>query len=92
MKHIIFAMWAALPFAVALADGARLTPVPDAEVGTCADGVVVFDDRPFAMTSAVAERLAGKTFFRRSIAGGFSAEVRRTSSGVVLSDVQPVQY
>ena len=61
--------------AQALAGGARLSPVTDAEVGRCANGVVVFDDRMFEMTDAAAERLAGKPFFRRTIEGGFAAEV-----------------
>ena len=65
---------AALPL-MAVAGGAVLSPVADAEVATCANGVIVFDDRPYEMTAAAAERLAGKTFFRRSIEGGFAAEV-----------------
>ena len=82
MKHMILAMWAVLPLAMALAGGARLSPVADAEVGTCANGVTVFDDRAFEMTAAAAERLAGKTFLRRTIEGGFSAEV--TAAGELL--------
>ena len=65
---------AALPL-MAAAGGAVLSPVADAEVATCGDGVIVFDDRTYPMTPAAAERLAGKTFFRRSIEGGFAAEV-----------------
>ncbi len=65
---------AALPL-MAVAGGAVLSPVADAEVATCGDGVAVFDDRTYQMTSAAAERLAGKTFFRRTIDGGFAAEV-----------------
>ena len=53
-----------------LAGGAVLSPVADAEVATCANGVIVFDDRPYQMTSAAAERLAGKTFFRRRSTAG----------------------
>ena len=68
--------WCVLAYAAqALAGGAVLSRVADAEVGTCGDGVAVFDDRPFQMTPAAAERLAGKTFFRRTIEGGFAAEV-----------------
>ena len=75
-KSLRNSVWAlmALPL-MAVAGGARLSPVADAEVGTCANGVAVFDDRPYQMTVAAAERLAGKTFFRRSIEGGFAAEV-----------------
>ena len=68
--------WCVLAYAAqALAGGAVLSHVTDAEVGTCGDGVAVFDDRSYQMTSAAAERLAGKTFFRRTIDGGFAAEV-----------------
>ncbi|MBR0506262.1 MAG: exo-alpha-sialidase [Kiritimatiellae bacterium] len=68
--------WCVLAYAAqALAGGAVLSPVADAEVATCANGVIVFDDRPYQMTPAAAERLAGKTFFRRTIDGGFAAEV-----------------
>ena len=75
MMKTILGMVAAIAAAQAFAGGARLSPVADAEVGTCANGVTVFDDRPFEMTAAAAERLAGKTFFRRTIEGGFAAEV-----------------
>ena len=34
-----------------LAGGAVLSPVADAEVATCGDGVAVFDDRTYQMTS-----------------------------------------
>ena len=73
LRMLIWAL-AALPL-MAVAGGAVLSPVADAEVATCANGVAVFDDRPYQMTPAAAERLAGKTFFRRSIEGGFAAEV-----------------
>ncbi|MBO7686836.1 MAG: hypothetical protein J6V72_10660, partial [Kiritimatiellae bacterium] len=68
--------WCVLAYAAqALAGGAVLSRVADAEVATCGDGVAVFDDRSYQMTSAAAARLAGKTFFLRTIEGGFSAEV-----------------
>jgi hypothetical protein len=55
--------------------GARLSPVEDAEVCVCSNGVEVFNDRSFLMTSAAAKRLSGKLFFRRTIEGGFAADV-----------------
>ena len=73
LRMLIWAL-AALPL-MAVAGGAVLSPVADAEVATCGDGVAVFDDRTYQMTPAAAERLAGKTFFRRTIDGGFAAEV-----------------
>ena len=73
LRMLIWAL-AALPL-MAVAGGAVLSPVADAEVATCANGVAVFDDRPYQMPAAAAERLAGKTFFRRSIEGGFAVEV-----------------
>ena len=66
---------AAMPLAMAFAGGAQLSVVADAEVSTCGEGVTVFDDRTFQMTAAAAKHLAGKTFFLRTIGGGFSAEV-----------------
>ena len=66
---------AAMPLAMAFAGGAQLSVVADAEVATCGEGVTVFDDRTFQMTAAAAKHLAGKTFFLRTISGGFSAEV-----------------
>ena len=69
MKNIICIGCAAM-IASAWAAGARLSPVTDAEVGICANGVTVFDDRAFAMTAAAAERLVGKTLSgARSTAG-----------------------
>jgi len=64
-----------MPLAMAFAGGAQLSVVADAEVATCGEGVAVFDDRTFQMTAAAAKHLAGKTFFLRTIDGGFSAEV-----------------
>ena len=81
--------WCVLAYAAqALAGGARLSPVTDAEVGTCANGVAVFDDRPYQMTAAAAERLAGKTFFRRTIEGGFSAEVTKGGELFVVTPTE----
>ena len=83
MKEMI--SWCVLAYAAqALAGGAVLSRVADAELATCGDGVAVFDDRPFQMTSAAAARLAGKTFFRRTIEGGFSAEVVKGGGTVRL--------
>ena len=70
------------------AGGAVLSRVADAEVGTCGDGVAVFDDRPFQMTSAAAARLAGKTFFRRTIEGGFAAEVVKGGELFVVTPIE----
>ena len=61
--------------APAWAGGARLSPIDDAEVCVCSNGAAAFSDRPYAMTAAAAERLAGKLFFRRTIEGGFVADV-----------------
>ena len=66
---------AAALVAPAWAGGARLSSVDDAEVCVCSNGAAAFSDRPYAITEAAAKRLAGKLFFRRSIEGGFAAEV-----------------
>ena len=79
---------AVMACAAAFAGGARLSPVDDAEVGRCAAGVTVFDDREYAMTPAAAERLAGKTFFRRTIEGGFSAEVVKGGELFVITPTE----
>ena len=73
MKEAFVFAVAAMPLAMALAGGAQLSVVADAEVATCGEGVGVFDDRSSQMTAAAAKHLAGKTFFLRTISGGFSA-------------------
>ena len=75
MAYGLLTAIAAMPLAMALAGGAQLSVVADAEVATCGEGVAVFDDRTFQMTAAAAKHLAGKTVFLRTISGGFSAEV-----------------
>ena len=77
-----------VPLATAWAGGARLSPVKDAEVETCASGVTVFDDRPFTMTAAAYERLAGKPFFRRTIDGGFAVEVTAAGELFVVTPTE----
>ena len=52
-EAFVFAI-AAMPLAMALAGGAQLSVVADAEVATCGEGVAVFDDRTFQMTAAAA--------------------------------------
>ena len=87
MNRIVF--WCAFACAAhALAGGAVLSGVTDAEVGMCCDGVVVFNDREYQMTSDAAKRLAGKTFFRRTIGGDFFAEVMKGGELFVVTPTE----
>ena len=84
----IFAAGVLMAAAPALGAGAQLSPVDDAVVCICSNGAAVFCDRAYEMTAVAAERLAGKTFFRRTIEGGFSAEVTKGGELFVVTPTE----
>ena len=82
-RNILLGVWA--PVACALAGGALLSPVKDAEVSWVSNGALAFNDRTFQLTAETAKRLEGKTFFNRSIDGGFEAEVLKDGELIVVT-------
>ena len=84
-SRLIVLASAGLASASAWAAGAVLTAVQDAQVEMVAAGTLAFDNRTFLLTDGFAQRLSGKTFFRRAIEGDFDATVEKEGELIVVT-------